>query len=413
MWMRTPETTDASTAWRARMLHRGVPRDLRVRLKKPLEKRLVEGHPWLYRDALEPLRAEPGAIVTILSRGGRFVARGLTEAGPIGVRVFTTRDEALDGRLLRRRIDAAAALRDLVVPAETTAYRLVHGEGDRLPGVVVDVYGTVGVLRLDGAAAAAWTDAIVEALRPTLDARGVTSLLRRTVEKKRARVDALYGPTVPDELAVLECGATLLVDPWRGQKTGLFLDHRASRAKVRTLATGRRVLNLYAYTGGFSVAAGLGGATEVTSVDIAAPAIRMAEATWTANALDEAIHHAVAEDVPRFLADAPRDATFDLVVADPPSFAPNARSVPAALESYRKLHTSCVSRLAPGALYLAASCSSHVSAEVFDESIREGARAARIPLQILERWGPPADHPRLLAFPEGDYLTCVLARRVD
>ena len=200
----------------------------------------------------------------------------------------------------------------------------------------------------------------------------------------------------------------LCANLWRGQKTGLFLDHRESRRRVRALASGLRVLNLYGYTGGFSVAAGLGGAREVVTVDSAAPALALAERSWQHNALDPSAHRTHATDVPELLA---RERTlFDLIVADPPSFAPNAQSKPAALKSYAALHAACLARLVPGGYYLGASCSSHISAEEFDATLREGARQSRRVLQILERSGAPADHPRLLAFPEGDYLKVVLAR---
>ena len=195
---------------------------------------------------------------------------------------------------------------------------------------------------------------------------------------------------------------------WKGQKTGLFLDHRESRALVRSMAKGRHVLNLYCYTGGFSVAAGLGEANHVTSVDIAPEAINLAETTWAANGLDPSTHRALATDVSAFLRD--DETRFDLIVSDPPSFAPNERSVPSAQEAYAALHAACLERLLPGGLFLAASCSTHVRGEAFDECVREGARRAGRVLQLLHRGSAPADHPRLMAFPEGDYLDVVLTR---
>ncbi|HKO94738.1 MAG TPA: class I SAM-dependent methyltransferase, partial [Polyangiaceae bacterium] len=230
--------------------------------------------------------------------------------------------------------------------------------------------------------------------------------------RKSAEAELLFGEAPPRELVVRERGMRLIANLWEGQKTGLFLDHRESRARVRSLARGLDVLNLYGYTGGFSVAAGLGGASAVTTVDLAKPAIELAERTFAANDLDPAAHRALAEDVPEFLKQAAeQEQRYDLIVADPPNFAPSQAALAAALESYAALHAACLGLIAShGGLYLAASCSSHVRAHDFLDSLREGSRRARRVLSILEQNGAPFDHPRLLAFPEGDYLKVVLCR---
>lgn len=388
-----------------------------LRLGKPLERVVHEGHPWVFAEALEG-SATPSAVTTLLDRGGAFLARGVAEDGAIGLRVWTTdRREALDATLVRTRLELAARLRERVIDGETSAYRLVHGEGDRLPGVVVDVYGAVStaaaerryaVMRFDGAVSEA--SFVRETLVAWLRERGIDTLLHKHGRKGETRVDVVFGEAPREILAVRERGMTLLADLMHGQKTGLFLDHRESRFRVRELARGLRVLNLYAYTGGFSIAAGLGGAEHVTTVDVAPNAVALADEGWRCNGLDPARHRAVAADVPNFLAD--DDARFDLIVADPPSFAPSERAKPAALEAYTKLHASCLARLDPGGFYLAASCSSHVRGGDFEATIREGARKARKRLQVLDRWGGAPDHPRLIAFPEGDYLDCVLTRVV-
>ena len=386
-------------------------RHVNTRLRKPLERSVRSGHPWLYREALQPFEAEPGSVVSVLDERGRVLCRGLADSGPIAVRVFTALDEPLDDALIARRIDSAFALRARVVPEQTDAYRLLHGEGDRLPGVVCDRYGAAAVLKLDGEAACAWRSELIEALRAPLAALGVEALLVREGKKHESHVELAYGPRPPDELIVLERGMQLCASLWHGQKTGLFLDHRESRARVRGLARGARVLNLYGYTGGFSVAAGLGGAAHVTTVDIAAPALALAERSWAANELPSERHATAATDVPEVLdALASERARFELIVADPPSFAPSERSKDAALASYEKLHAACLRLLQPGGYYLAASCSSHVGAAEFDDTLRKGAQAARRVLQVLERSSAPPDHPRLLAFPEGDYLKVVLSR---
>jgi 23S rRNA (cytosine1962-C5)-methyltransferase len=388
-------------------------------LRKPLDRVIRDGHPWVYRDAVTG-SAAPGAVVRLVDARGAFVARGIADAGPIAMRVFTTRDEALSPSLLAARVARAAELRVRLVPPDTTAYRLLHGEGDRLPGLVCDVYGSFATLKTDGAGAAAWRDAAADALRPVLDARGVHTLLARAggragpepvLREGSAKATVLYGPPPPARLEVREHGTTLLVDLLHGQKTGLFLDQRESRAYVRRIARGQRVLNLYAYTGGFSVAAGLGGAASVETVDVAPGAIALAEATWAANGLDATRHRTRAADVPAHLAELARArARFDLVIADPPSFAPSEESLQGALRSYRALHAASLALLAPGGYYLAGSCSSHVDRSAFAATVLEAARRAKRSLQLLDAWGAPPDHPRLAAFPEGDYLKNLLFR---
>jgi 23S rRNA (cytosine1962-C5)-methyltransferase len=305
---------------------------------------------------------------------------------------------------------AALAIRARIVPELTTAYRILHGEGDGLPGVVCDRYGDHAVLKLDGDGILALRGSIVEILAEQLAGLGVRGLLERGARRHGGSVEVVWGDPPPPESRVLERGMTLVASLWAGQKTGLFLDHRESRARVRGLARDLSVLNLYGYTGGFSVAAALGGAAEVTTVDVAKPALDLASRTFEANGLAAARHCIEAADVPEYLARATAAGErFDLIVADPPNFAPNARSVERATESYHKLHAACCALLPPGGLYLAASCSSHIRAGAFLDTLREGSRRAGRILTVLEQHGAPADHPRRLAFPEGDYLKVVLA----
>jgi 23S rRNA (cytosine1962-C5)-methyltransferase len=383
--------------------------ELRVRLRKPLERAIRAGHPWVYRDALEPFEAEAGAIVRVTSKSGGLLGRGLAEHGPIAVRVFTTDDEPIDAALFARRFDSAFALRARIVPQGTDAYRLLHGEGDRLPGIVCDRYGSYAVLKLDGEAAGAWQARLVEWLRAPLAALGIDSLLTRAGGKGTPQVTPAWGLPPPEELVVDECSMRLSLSLSRGQKTGLFLDHRESRRRVRELASGLRVLNLYGYTGGFSVAAGLGGAAHVTTVDSAAPALEHARRSWELNGLSASRHTLLAADVPETLrALAAQGQRYELVIADPPNFAPNETAKRAALESYAALHAASLGLAAEDGFYLAASCSSHVSQQEFLAGLREGERRARRSAQLLERWSAPADHPRLVAFPEGDYLKVAL-----
>ena len=374
-----------------------------VRLLKPLEKAIKAGHPWIFRNALHPFTAAPGEVVTVQDRSGRFLCRGLADAGPIGVRVFSTSDVPLDAALLRQRIQKALRLRDAIRPDQTTALRLISGEGDLLPGVIVDQYGPYAVLVFDGSALAAWKEHICAALREELKMRSVSTLLFRTRQRHEKKVVALWGELPRGELCVLENGMKLLVDLVNGQKTGLFLDHRDSRLKTRSLSRNKRVLNLYGYTGGFSVAAGLGGAVEVTTVDSAPAAIALAEKSWLENGLDPARHTGVVADVPAFM-NSYKGAGFDLVIADPPSFAPKKMALPGALKTYRLLHASVLRVMRRSGVYIAASCSSHVKREMFEKTILEAARFCGRTIAVKEVWGAGPDHPVLKGFPEGDYL---------
>ena len=381
-----------------------------VRLKKNISGHIKAGHPWVWRDALEPSRVEPGEVVTVQDEKGRFLARGFADEGAIGVRVFTTLDEPLGAELLALRVTQAAELRRATVPPNTTAYRLLHGEGDRVPGCVCDIYGDIAVVQLDGAAALANRDLFLSAFESTFESLAINTVLVRH-GKRGAKEIELHRGTMPNEpITVMEHGMALRADLVHGQKTGLFLDHREWRKRVRDLAPTKRVLNLYSYTGGFSVAAALGGA-HATSVDVAASAIEFAKATFEANNIPAAQHDAIAMDAMEYLDRAHKNGErFDFVISDPPSFAPNEESLPQALKSYRALHQACFRVLKKRGLYLAASCSSHVTRALFDETLVDAAAKHGGVLQILERGGGTCDHPRLAAFPEGDYLKVSLTR---
>jgi 23S rRNA (cytosine1962-C5)-methyltransferase len=383
---------------------------LSLRLRKPLERSVRGGHPWVFRDALEPFEAAPGTSVRVFDRSGRFLAAGLAEAGPIGVRVFSLRDVPVDQALFGERLARAFALRARGLPAETDAYRLVHGEGDGLPGFTCDRYGDAAVLKLDGEAVRPHWASLLECLKPRLTALGVRSLILRTGKREEQESEVVWGPAPPQEIVVLERGMRLCTNLYEGQKTGLFLDHRETRFRVRQLARGLSVLNLYGYTGGFSVAAGLGGARSVTTVDIAKPALALADESWRENGLAASAHAIHAADALAYLETAAKSGErYELVIADPPNFAPRKSAQDNALSAYEALHTAALRVLVSDGLYVAASCSSHVDRAAFEESLRRGAGHARRVIQVLERSSAPVDHPRLLAFPEGDYLKVLLA----
>lgn len=370
---------------------------------------IAHGHPWVWREAVAKgiEGARPGEVVQVLAGDGTPVGRGLVDpTSPIAVRLWTRGRSPLDAALWEKRARAAVALRARLFQGahggDTDAYRVVHGEGDRMPGFVVDRYGPVAVVRTDGDAAAARVLDFVSALAPSL---GATSIVHRTSGKGEApQLATLHGDPPPASIVVREHRMPFVVDLARGQKTGAFLDQRENRRRVREMAGGRRVLNLFSYAGGFSMAAALGGATHVTSVDIATAAHATAQASFRAAGLEPRAHAFVTADAFAFLDGArARRETWDLVVSDPPSFAPSEKAVPRALAAYRKLHAACAAVLAPGATFCAASCSSHVGAEAFLSTLDDAA-LGRDDLRLLAMHGAGPDHPTLPAFPEGRYL---------
>jgi 23S rRNA (cytosine1962-C5)-methyltransferase len=394
-----------------------------LRLQKDLARHLRAGHPWVFRKALEraPKNLAAGAIVDVTD-GDRFVARGYFDPrSAITVRILTREPaEQVDAVFWRRRVARAIALRRELVH-DTTGLRLVHGEGDGLPGVIVDRYDRFAVLKLYSAGLVPHRAAIVEALRS--EAEGLAGVygrdeIPRDDDEEEGGAPAgrvLWGAEPPERIETTEHGMKVLVDVRRGQKTGHFLDQRENRRMVRDLARGRaEVLNLFSYTGGFSVAAALGGARHVVSVDVDEDAIALARENFRANGLDMADHAFATEDAFELLARYKREGRrFDLVVCDPPAFAKSQRAVEGALAGYASLNRAALAVLAPGGLLVTASCSARVSAEQFADAVKEAAFKARVDLQLVQETRQPPDHPVTLQFREGRYLKCMVLRRLS
>jgi 23S rRNA (cytosine1962-C5)-methyltransferase len=386
----------------------------RITLHPGRERPVRAGHPWIFSRAIASglEGAEPGEPVEVRSAGGAYVAAGYANPRTaIAVRVLTLEEEAVDARLVRRRLDEALALRRATLPAGLTAYRLVNGEGDRLPGVVADRYGEFVVCQFLTAGAARLAPAVVEALEATLAPAGIYERSEGGVRAEEGIPGArgvLAGAEPPARIVIDEGGARFLVDLLHGQKTGFFLDQREGRARVRALATGRRVLNTFAFTGGFAVAAGLGGATRVVSVESSRPALELADAAWIENGLDPAAGEFVQADVFEYL-HGTRDR-FDLVVLDPPPFVRRRRDVDAGLRGYRDVNLQAFRHLAPGGWLFTSSCSQHLSRAAFREVVAAAAAdAGRQPVIVAELAHPP-DHPVAAAHPEGEYLKSLILR---
>ncbi len=384
-----------------------------LRMSRDLVRTVKRGHPWVYAEGLRSLPAAPSGSWAILQDNtkGREVARGYYDPQcPIAFRACELDEKPLNDDWARRRIDRAIQWRKRSLTADTTGFRLLHGEGDYVPGLVVDIYGQHAVMQLDGAGPSGFWNAsgIAAYLAEVLSLEGVWLRSR----DRGAPGSLLYGELPSENIAhFLEHGIQWTADLVKGQKTGFFLDQRENRKLVRELSHGQRVLNLFAYTGGFSVAAGLGGAKHVTSVDLAKPAIAMAQSHWELNGLAPAQHAGFAEDVFEFLAAAQaRKQLWDLVICDPPSFAPSESSVPQAVAAYRKLIAASAKATQRGGLLATASCSSHIPESTFLEINEEAVSEARRRGTVLSITGQACDHPSPLVCPEFRYLKFVLMR---
>lgn len=371
------------------------------------------GHPWIFSGAIRDLSPAltPGAVVRVRAADGS--ALGVGYANPsctIAVRMLSRRDEPIDARFVARRVGHAIALRARMVAPDTDAYRLINGEGDGLPGLVVDRYADVLVLQALTAGIERLKPLIVQALVEQLSPRVIIERSEgavRGAEGLPPASGALIGEPVHEQL-VRENGLVFTVVPGGAQKTGHFCDQRVNRARVRGLAAGRRVLDAFAYSGGFAVHAGAGGAAHVVAVDSAAGALAAAERNWSLNGLPAAHVRFADADVGRFLRDT--EERFDLLIVDPPALAKQRKDLPRGVRAYKDVNLWALRRALPGALLLTFSCSQHVDAVLFRKIIAGAAADAGRSLAVLETLGPGPDHPVALAHPEGEYLHGILAR---
>jgi 23S rRNA (cytosine1962-C5)-methyltransferase len=384
-----------------------------IHLKPGKERPVLLGHPWIFSGAIRdsPFDVEPGEIVRVCAADGRFIAIGyLNPRCSIAVRIVSLNDEPIDNAFVRRRVEAALDLRRRVVPQDTDAYRLINGEGDGLPGFVVDRYGNVLVLQCLTAGAerlkALLVAVLIDLLSPSVIHERSDGSVRRG-EGLAASVGLLYGE-MPAAVSVHENGLAFCVDPAAGQKTGFFLDQRTNRALARACASGARVLDAFAYSGGFAVHAGAGGADRVVAVETSESALVLAERNWQANGLPAIAARFVRADVRSFLSGT--EERFDLLILDPPALVKHRHEVNAGARAYRDLHVRAFRRAERGALVMTFTCSQHVDAELFRRTVVAAAADAGYAVQLLAHLGPGPDHPVCLAHPEGEYLRGLLLR---
>ena len=382
-----------------------------IKLREGKERSLLRRHPWVFQGSVASGKADAGETVRVEADDGRFLAwASYSPTSMIRVRAWSFDEaERIDAAFFARRIAAAVALRARL-PVESDGVRLVHGEADGLPGLIVDRYGDLLSAQFLSAGTERWKGVIADAL---LAATGCTRLYERSdsgvrgLEGLEPKTGWLRGEGAT-EVTIREHGWQLSLDVAEGHKTGYYLDQRDNRAffadSVRHYGL-KQVLNCYSYTGGFSVAALAGGADKVVSVDSSAPALARATAHVAANGFDAARHEARDADVNQTLRDALKAGErFDAIVLDPPKFAPTAAHAERAARAYKDINRLAFKLLAPGGLLFTFSCSGGIGPELFHKIVAGAAIDAQVDGAIVARLAAAPDHPQTLAFPEGEYL---------
>jgi 23S rRNA (cytosine1962-C5)-methyltransferase len=392
-----------------------------IQLKKGREKSLKRRHPWIFSGAIEKVTGKPVAGDTVEVKGASGEPLALAAYSPnsqIRARVWSfNSQETINKGFFEKRLESAISLREQLPAAKhSNAMRLVHSESDGLPGLVVDRYADVLVAQFLSAGMERWRDPILDSL---IEITGCEAIFERSdaevrkLEGLEQRVGFARGNRNASRCPIVEYGLNFRVDVEQGQKTGFFLDQRENRQRVRALAAGREVLDGFSYTGGFAIAALAGGAKKVTALESSAAALDVAKENLQANPFDAARVEFVKADVfahLRTLRD--RGASFDMVVLDPPKFAPTAAQAKNAARAYKDINLLAFKLLAPGGLLATFSCSGGVSAELFQSIVAGAALDAGADAKIIERFGAAADHPVALGFPEGEYLKGLLLLKI-
>lgn len=382
-----------------------------IYLKPKKEESLLRFHPWVFSGAIGRMDGQPveGDWVRVLDHEGRFLGAGHYQVGSIAVRILSFSDCEADRSWWERRIGRAFRLRQtlgLVRPGENDTFRLVHGEGDQLPGLVVDVYGETAVMQAHSVGMHQERQLIAETVLDVVPGLRHIYYKSESTLPYKAPIDPqdgyLIGEPADGEHLALESGLRFQVDWLRGQKTGFFIDQRDNRSLLEHYATGRSVLNMFCYTGGFSVYALRGGAERVHSVDSSAKAIELTNRNVALNFPGDTRHEAYAEDAFKFLQNNREE--YDLIILDPPAFAKHRDAVRNALKGYQRLNAKAIGQIRPGGLLFTFSCSQAVSREQFRLAVFSAAAETGREVRILHQLTQPADHPVNIYHPEGEYL---------
>lgn len=381
-----------------------------IRLKPRKEESILRHHPWVFSGAIAsiPSELEEGETVRVLSHDGKVLGTGHYQIGSIAVRLLQFGDTPIPETFFRDRLESAFRLRRTLglVRPDNDCFRLVHGEGDFLPGLVVDIYGDTAVMQAHSPGMHFERMKIADALTEIPDAkiRNVYYKSETTLPYK-ARLDPQNDYIIGkfDGNIATENGLKFNIDWLRGQKTGFFVDQRENRALLEKFSAGRKVLNMFCYTGGFSVYAMRGGALEVDSVDSSAKAAALTEANIDLNFPGDTRHHTHAVDAFKFLADMEKDA-YDLIILDPPAFAKHRSALKNGLIGYRKLNAKAFEKIKSGGILFTFSCSQVVTREMFRLAVFTAAAQSGRKVRILHQLTQPADHPVDISHPEGEYL---------
>ncbi|MCC7441233.1 MAG: class I SAM-dependent rRNA methyltransferase [Bdellovibrionales bacterium] len=378
---------------------------LKVRLKRNLRRSLLRGHPWVYKDGVErPSGARQAQLCQVIDPKGPLGWAIYDPQGPLSLRMVSFERKPPSPTFFEKRFARAHALRAGVRSDQTTAYRLFNGEGDQLPGLVCDVYGATAVLQFDGQGPSDFWDRNL-ITRWILAETGCKSVVEKTRGGSERTLVHLGGKATAAEVEILENGVRFTVEIEKGQKTGFFLDQRDNRQFVRSMCQGKSVLNLFSYTGGFSVYAGLGGASRVASLDVSQGAITLAEKNWALNGLPATRHQGLCADVFEYLES--EGERWDHILVDPPSMTHSEAQRETAKAAYIKVFAAAAKRVNAGGELSLSSCSSHVSFDDFFEIIEEALSAARRKGQVMRVSGQGSDHPFPHASRELRYLKFV------
>lgn len=381
-------------------------------LRPGKEESLKRFHPWVFSGAIarKPDHLVEGDVVRVVASDGNFLGTGHYQIGSIAIRILSFHDEPIDTSFYATNIARAYHLRQqlhLLRPGNNT-FRLIHGEGDHLPGLIVDIYGSTAVIQAHSVGMHKDLNLIVEALKQVLPEDLPKHIFYKSegTLPYKANLNALDtyllgGEQVQD--VVLENGLKFHIDWLKGQKTGFFIDQRENRWLLEQYAGGRHVLNMFCYTGGFSVYALRGGAATVDSVDSSPKAVSLTGRNVALNFDDELRHTAVAEDAFKYLKQMP-EGKYDLIVLDPPAFAKHRGAINNALQGYKKLNLSALEKLAPGGILFTFSCSQAITKEQFRLAVFSAAAISGRKVRILHQLTQPADHPVNIYHPEGEYL---------
>ena len=386
-----------------------------VTLKRGKEESLLRFHPWVFSGAIAHIDQgiAEGDVVRVLTAGGQPIAVGHYQQGSIAVRVLTFDDIHIDDAFWHHRLQQALQARlamglarrlgEAPLERPTNAYRLVHGEGDLLPGLIIDIYGTTAVMQAHSVGMHLARHSIAEQLMKVMEGRieSVYYKSEATLSFVEPQNGFIIGGT--DENTAVENGLRFYVDWLKGQKTGFFVDQRDNRLLLEHYARGRRVLNMFCYTGGFSFYAMRGSAQIVHSVDSSAQAIELTRRNVELNFPGDPRHQAFCEDAFKFLGDS-EQASYDLIVLDPPAFAKHRAALHNALKGYTRLNAKALQKIEPGGILFTFSCSQVVSKDNFRNAVFTAAAQARRQVRILHQLHQPADHPVNIYHPEGEYL---------